>query len=169
MAKRDVKAVSLGDAAHFLEHLCEEIDDFGGDVDAYMHERFDLAIADLAEACNRRVRFMRYAEHAAEGARKEAERWRKRAAALEASHDWIRSITMQVMIQNPGLPFKGSEGTFRIYRNATPTLRVDEALLPDSFLKIRCEPDKEKIKEALLRGESVPGALLEHGQHIRIV
>lgn len=42
-------------------------------------------------------------------------------------------------------------------------------LLPDKFKKITIEPDNDKIREALEKGEEVPGCVLEErGQHLSI-
>lgn len=46
---------------------------------------------------------------------------------------------------------------------------VDMELLPDKFKKITIEPDNDKIREALEKGEEVPGCVLEErGQHLSI-
>ena len=46
---------------------------------------------------------------------------------------------------------------------------VDMELLPDKFKKITIEPDSDKIREALEKGEEVPGCVLEErGQHLSI-
>lgn len=46
---------------------------------------------------------------------------------------------------------------------------VDIELLPDKFKKITIEPDNDKIREALEKGEEVPGCVLEErGQHLSI-
>lgn len=45
-----------------------------------------------------------------------------------------------------------------------PSVRiVDETKLPDAFVRIKREPDKAAIKEALKKGEAVEGAELSNG------
>jgi hypothetical protein len=46
---------------------------------------------------------------------------------------------------------------------------TDEDAIPDAYCRIKREPSKTLIKEALLDGEEVPGAVLDNGgETIRI-
>jgi len=49
-------------------------------------------------------------------------------------------------------------------RSVPPKVEItDEAALPETFVKIVRSPDKTAIKDALKRGEQVPGAVLGNG------
>ncbi len=53
--------------------------------------------------------------------------------------------------------------------NGRETLAIDESQLPPEFLMqvVNFVPDKEKITQALLKGEQVPGATLVPGKSLR--
>jgi hypothetical protein len=49
-------------------------------------------------------------------------------------------------------------------RSVPPKVEItDEAALPDSYVRVVRSPDKTAIKDALKRGEPVPGAVLGNG------
>lgn len=54
------------------------------------------------------------------------------------------------------------------WRQSTETMVSNVELLPDELVKVEKEPRKKAIKEALVRGEKVPGCWLEKKQNLQI-
>lgn len=56
------------------------------------------------------------------------------------------------------------------FRKSEQTIIDDERLLPEEFIRVKTtyEPDKEKIKKAIKRGEEIQGAHIEQTKKIQI-
>lgn len=54
-------------------------------------------------------------------------------------------------------------GTVSVTNKSPSVVIVDEALLPSEFLRIKSEPNKTAIKDALLGGNTVTGASMSNG------
>ena len=57
------------------------------------------------------------------------------------------------------------EATLSIRVGMPKVVVTDEAVLPDTLCRIKREPDKTKIKESLLAGNAVEGAVLSNAEH----
>lgn len=55
------------------------------------------------------------------------------------------------------------EATISVTRTGRSVQVLDEALVPDGFFRFKREVSKTAIKEALLAGDDVPGAILDNG------
>lgn len=76
----------------------------------------------------------------------------------------LRGLAFKIMeaaeLKKAELP----EATLSI-RNGTPkVIIVDETQLPENCVRTKTEPDKTKIKDALLSGETVEGAVLSNAE-----
>jgi hypothetical protein len=56
------------------------------------------------------------------------------------------------------------EATLSIRSGQQKVLIINEREIPDDFMRMRKEPDKTRIKAAMLANENVPGAVLSNGQ-----
>ena len=59
--------------------------------------------------------------------------------------------------------FVGIEKTVSIAQKPTSVVIVDESQIPDKFVRVKKEPNKTAIKDALMNNEDVPGAALSNG------
>lgn len=85
-----------------------------------------------------------------------------RAGRFERREQAMRAIMFKLLqlanLQKVELP----EATLSIRAGQYKTIITDEHLLTDEFVRIKREPDKGKIKAALMTGTAVPGALLSN-------
>jgi len=76
----------------------------------------------------------------------------------QAMRDLIFKLLERANMKKVELP----EATFSIRQGTAKVLITDEAEIPDSYCRIKREPNKLQIKEALNQGETVPGATLSN-------
>jgi hypothetical protein len=93
-----------------------------------------------------------------------ADELKGRKERLERREQALRSLIMRIMntagLRKAELP----EGTLSIRAGQPKVLIIDDAEIPDQFMRIKKEPDKIKIKEALTVRENVPGCVLSNGE-----
>lgn len=88
---------------------------------------------------------------------------RKRRNAVERREEAMRTIGLRIMTRAGISKAALTEATLTV-RRVPPGLTItDETLLPEAFWRVRREPDKIAIKEALFSGRDVPGAVLGNG------
>lgn len=89
----------------------------------------------------------------------------------EAEAEWLRGYLLRHMTLTETLDIKSATVKVRVKTNP-PSVIVDNAdEIPSNFLReipARFEPDKVTIKEALLKGEAVPGTHIERKQKLEI-
>jgi len=59
--------------------------------------------------------------------------------------------------------FVGTEKTVSVAQKPASVMIVDESQLPEQYLRVKKEPNKVAIREALEHNENVPGAQLSNG------
>lgn len=87
----------------------------------------------------------------------------ERKSRLVARADKRRRIALSLMNQVEMGKLEQPDFTASIRRVPPGVVITDEALLPDSYVKTIRQPDKTALREALGRGEEVPGATLGNG------
>lgn len=102
----------------------------------------------------------------------EAERFTAKSQAAKGVADRLKA-GLKFFLEAKGMDeVRGRLFTAKLQNNGgvqpvqTP---LEPADLPQEFQRVRIEPDNTKIREALERGETVPGCeLLPRGKHVRI-
>ncbi len=88
----------------------------------------------------------------------------ERKARLERREMALRSLIFKVMsaadIRKAELP----EATLSMRSGQSKVVIINEKELPDEFMRIKKEPDKQRIKAALVASEHVPGAALSNSE-----
>ncbi len=74
----------------------------------------------------------------------------------------LRVILQQMMITAGQRKLELPQGTVSIMA-ARPKLIIDEEALSDDWMRIKKEPDKTAIKQAIDSGNEVPGAVMSNG------
>lgn len=88
----------------------------------------------------------------------------ERGRRLDRRVEGFRSLIHKIMETAQIPKIELAEATISI-RNGTPKVMLtDEAALPDDCVKVVRNPDKTKIKEKLIAGETVPGACLSNSE-----
>lgn len=91
-------------------------------------------------------------------------RLQDRKARLEHREYMLRLLIMRLFNHANIRKMELAEGTAYIRNNPAKVVIVEEAAIPDEFMRIKKEPDKTKIKAALQAHEIVPGASLSNGE-----
>lgn len=113
------------------------------------------------EACGAAMRDL---EARAKIAEEEAKRLYERASRLHKHRDWLKEYVRVNMEAVGRQKVEGDLFTVRVQATAPKVVTVDGDV-PEAYMVVKetRSPDKMKIKEALLRGEEVPGAVLIKG------
>jgi len=87
----------------------------------------------------------------------------QRRARLAKQVDFLRGLMLKVLQSADLKKFRLPEATLS-QRNAQPQIvgEVDVNVLPDDLCRITVEPDRAKIREALMNGQDVPGVYLSN-------
>jgi len=118
---------------------------------------------DLPDVLGRLIRDARRKEAMAGGLGNLIKDETERKARLLASADKLRHI-VQSLMDTAGLTKLEQPDFTASIRSVPPKVEVtDETVLPDAYVKITRVPDKNAIREALGRGDEVPGAVLGNG------
>ncbi len=134
-------------------------------------QMMEAAFGALVAKDNRICHFIRSIELAIIAYKMEENRITDRRKAMENKVDQLKKL-IQLSMERMG--FENFEaGTFKLKIQANPPALdvVDESLTPPEFLIVvpaTTMPDKAGIKEALKRGEAVPGYALKSGRSLRI-
>ena len=96
-----------------------------------------------------------------------AARYMDRAKMFERKADWHKQ-GLFMLVTMAGKTIKTATAT--VYKGkAQPSLKVDETAVPDDFMRIKKEPDKALIKDALKDGLAVNWASMEEGKEFVVV
>ena len=97
------------------------------------------------------------------GIEQHIEKVHKRRLRLKEKRAGIRDIITSIMatanLRKVDLPTT----TVSIVKRGRSVVILDESLIPEELCRIKKEPDKVAIKDALFAGEFVPGATLNNG------
>ncbi len=89
---------------------------------------------------------------------------RARMARFERRDQGIRQLMFQMLQAAHLRKLEMPEATLSVRLGVPKVVVIDETALPDEFCRIKREPDKAKIKQALAELKSVPGAALNNAE-----
>jgi hypothetical protein len=168
-----------------------------GDISAESRERCAQLFAELGKKIDRIAAYLRTQQHKANIAGEEAQRLQQRRRSAEQRIDDVKQMLTYFMRCRGLKRLEGELNTIRLQMNSQASLQIDDWELPQEFclhsgsiphrlLKemldylpvglrgefleamINTQPNTQLVRDALLRGETVAGAKLERGSHIRI-
>jgi hypothetical protein len=87
----------------------------------------------------------------------------QRKARLVRKQDAMRALIQKIMEHAQTTKYTLPEATLSLSQRPSHVIITDETILPDDFVRTKTEPDKTKIKSALLEGKTVEGACLSNG------
>ena len=117
---------------------------------------FNEVIATLAKD-------IKMAKANAAGIKELTKELKERQSRFEAKEEFCRSLIHKLMdaagVKKLTLPV----ATVNITNVSPSVMILDEAAIPDAFMRIKKEPNKTAIKAAMETGQSVPGAVMSNG------
>ncbi|MHB1698586.1 MAG: siphovirus Gp157 family protein [Acidobacteriaceae bacterium] len=180
-----------------LEQIEEQVES-DGEPSEELLSRFREFCAAHGEKVDRIGRFVRMMEAREQFCRAEAARLGERARATANKVDRTKSMVLFYLMSRELRKIEGREFTLRIQKNSQDSVRIfDDAILPMAYRKVEARiggvlwetilsflpedlehalaaciqetrPDTEAIKAAVLRDESVAGAEVRRGSHLRV-
>ena len=124
---------------------------------------------DLHKIMERLLNEEREADELIEAVKERIEKLSARRAMFRVRQSSLRDVMIGIMQRADLRKLALPESTISIIRTGRSVQVLDEALVPDSFCRFKREISKTAIKEALMSGNEVPGALLDNGNEtIRI-
>lgn len=129
--------------------------------------RLDMVegLTDALGLIDRLIQAEREAKALAQGIDGELDRLKKRQERFEARRTALRKYIMQ-LLEAAGLKkVERSAATVSISAGKPKVIVTDETLLPDHLVRIKREPNKTAIGEALARGK-VPGVTLSNSEPV---
>jgi len=160
--------------ARSREHIRDQIDRLCQDYAVIFddEELRQLAIeseTDLREFMIGIVKRMVDAENMADVQATELKNLKERRDRYVHRHEAMRELAFGIMqdadVQKLELP----QRTLSIRLGTPKVIITDEHAIPDSYCRIKREPDKPIIKEHLKQGINVPGASLSNAQPVLMV
>jgi hypothetical protein len=93
---------------------------------------------------------------------------KQRRQALEKKVERMKESILTSMQLNNQEAVPSLELTLKRRTNPVRVVIDNDRILPDSMMRIIKEPDKSKLKDALLKGEEILGAHLEQSERLEI-
>ena len=146
----------------------------GGEVDPQLDEWFDRLAGQEAEKIDAYIGLLRMVDGEMTVAKAEAEQFLAKAKARENKGKQLRQRLKEHLERTGRDRITSAVGrVVRLQSNGgVPALKIaPEAVVPAPFMKTRTitEPDHDKIRQALLNGETLDfAALAPVGTHLRI-
>lgn len=136
-------------------------------------EDVETALAQITEAIERKADsigcVLAQLEADAETIWAEEKRLAGRRRALESARERLRDYVRAEMDAHGITRIKTARFTLSVRDNPPSIVIVDEAQVPDQYVRITRVPDKTAIKRALEQdGEVVPGTRIERGRSLQI-
>lgn len=164
--------ISFFEAANTLEYLCEQIDS-GIEIDHSLREAFAEHQDNLEKQVDRRISYIKYCQAQINTANEMKSKWNERMVHFQRILEKIKEDTHMCLKAHPHLPYRGTLGRFKIYKNASPLLKIDDhkidAIKEYYYEKTEQILDRQRLVEDLKQGKEVAGATLEYGDHLRIL
>lgn len=156
------KPMQLASDVRIAAEIIEQIRAAVGEDDPDFAELVESE-TDLLERLRKMLRAARIAEADAKGTGAIITDLRERKARLDEKAERLRSMTL-FALQELGMKKLDAPDMSVSVRDGAPGVEItDASSLPDRYVRIKVEPDKAAIKEALKDGEEIPGACLKNG------
>jgi len=161
-----MKLYELASQYQELIPLAENADD-EADLQAF-YDTLDGLQGEIGEKLENCAAVVKTIDAEAEAIAAEEKRLATRRRALQNSADRLKAYMRDGMDAAQMVKHKGKLFTISLQDNPPAVVVDDEASLPRDYCRVKVEPDKTAIKDALKNGVEVPGVHLEHTKSLRI-
>jgi phage host-nuclease inhibitor protein Gam len=118
---------------------------------------------DAMEVATRLVRTIRQSETTVDAIKAEIDMLKARSSRYATRKDRARAVLEGLMDAMGTVKLSLTVATITMSEGREKAIISDENMLPDGYMRIKKEPDKAAILEALKAGQAVPGAVLSNG------
>jgi hypothetical protein len=133
------------------------------DADEDLREDMLEGCTDYKEVIEKLVYIERITKTMIDGTEIYIDKMQKRKRNLIGKWQGVRDIISSVMESANLRKVDLVSATVTIAKTGRSVQILDASLIPDELCRIKKEPDKIAIKDALFAGETVPGAMLNNG------
>lgn len=124
--------------ASTLEAMCAQIDE-RGTLDPVMMQVFFGARSELAVKIDNTINYVRFLESQEEFCEKLIESLKQRKRSIARVKESVKDYCKEVIIENPGLKFKGAYGSMHVRSNEKVDMKIE--LGSKSFANNLVEPE----------------------------
>lgn len=146
-----------------IRSVCDTVEEMGDSITPEMAAQIDAYLDELAGAEADKVdafaAVVRREAARVEFLKSEADRVQRKRKSAESGLNYLKARYLQVMQENGLRSIKGNTSSISA-RFSQAVVVVDEARLPDEFVRTKREANKTEIGAALKGGHDVPGAQL---------
>ena len=118
---------------------------------------------DALEVATRLVRTIRQSETTVDAIKAEIDMLKARSSRYATRKDRARAVLEGLMDAMGTVKLPLPVATVTMSEGREKAIISDENMLPAEFLRVKTEPDKTAILDALKAGQAVPGAVLSNG------
>ena len=118
---------------------------------------------DAMEVATRLVRTIRQSETTVDAIKAEIDMLKARSSRYATRKDRAREVLEGLMDAMGTVKLSLTVATITMSEGREKAIISDENMLPDAYMRIKKEPDKTAILDALKAGQAVPGAVLSNG------
>jgi phage host-nuclease inhibitor protein Gam len=118
---------------------------------------------DAMEVATRLVRTIRQSETTVDAIKAEIDMLKARSSRYATRKDRARAVLEGLMDAMGTVKLSLTVATITMSEGREKAIISDENMLPDAYMRIKKEPDKTAILDALKAGQAVPGAVLSNG------
>lgn len=118
---------------------------------------------DLHDIMTKLVEKEREASEIVEAIKSRIDKIAERRARFKDRQQALRSVILSIMQRAELRKLELPEATISVAKTGRAVQVIDEDQIPDGFFKVKRELSKTLLKEALMTGEEVPGAVLDNG------
>lgn len=136
--------------------LFSRIEEAEGELDESTSEALQINEEEFQSKTDDYVKYIQSCKYRIEALKQEEERLVKIRRSLERTRDNVKNNLLYAM-QTFGYD-KVMSGTFKVGFHHSESVQLDnEGIVPEIYHKVKVEFDKAGIKEALKKGDQVPG------------
>lgn len=122
------------------------------------------AETDLLERLRKMLRAARLADADASATKAIMQELAERKSRLEGRADRLRDMVKHAMQELGITKLDAPDMTISLRASAPGVEIIDMSQLPERFVRVKVEPDRAAIREALKDGDLVPGACLKNAE-----
>ena len=155
-------------AGEFLDlaNVLADTDPSDADALAQVHDLLDQSATGIQGKAGSIAALIREFDARADAGQDEVDRITVLVRSARTHATWLREYLLR-NLQALGVDRIETATALIVVRKSPPAVQiVDEALIPDAFIRVVTSVDKSLLRTALLNEKEIPEARLTHGSHL---
>ena len=149
-----------------LANVLADTDPSDAEALAQVHDLLDQSVTAIQGKAGSIAALIREFDARADAAQDEVDRITVLMRSARSHGTWLREYLLQ-HLQALGVDRIETATALIVVRKSPPAVQIiDEALIPDAFIRVVKSVDRSLLRTALLSEKEIPGARLTHGSHL---